>query len=52
VPKPSRPPHIAFPPTFELGLSSVEAAPGELIRATAGISSVRSTKVFRFDAEI
>ena len=41
VPKPSRPPHIAFPPTkvfrfdaktFELGLSSVEAAPGELIR--------------------
>jgi predicted transcriptional regulator of viral defense system len=41
VPKPSRPPHIAFPPTkvfrfdaetFELGLSGVEAAPGELIR--------------------
>jgi Transcriptional regulator, AbiEi antitoxin len=41
VPKPSRPPHITFPPTkvfrfdpetFELGLSSVEAAPGELIR--------------------
>jgi hypothetical protein len=41
VPKPSRPPHIAFPPTkvfrfdaetFELGLSSVEAAPGESIR--------------------
>jgi hypothetical protein len=41
VPKPSRPPNITFPPTrifrfdaeaFELGLSSVEAAPGELIR--------------------
>ncbi len=41
VPKPSRPPHIAFPPTkvfrfdaetFELGLSGVEAAPGEPIR--------------------
>jgi len=41
VPKPSRPPHITFPPTkvfrfdaetFKLGLSSVEDAPGELIR--------------------
>jgi predicted transcriptional regulator of viral defense system len=41
VPKPSRPPRIAFPPTtafrfdaesFELGLSSIEAAPGEPVR--------------------
>jgi predicted transcriptional regulator of viral defense system len=41
VPKPSRPPRITFPPTrvfrfdaetFELGLSSVEAAPGESVR--------------------
>jgi hypothetical protein len=41
VPKPSRPPRITFPPTkvfrfdaetFELGLSGVEAAPGEPIR--------------------
>ncbi len=41
VPKPSRPPQIAFPPTrvfrfdaetFELGLSSAEAAPGESVR--------------------
>lgn len=41
VPKPSRPPHIVFPPTtafrfdaatFELGLTHVEAAPGEDIR--------------------
>jgi predicted transcriptional regulator of viral defense system len=41
VPRPSRPPHIDYPPTevfrfaeatFELGLSTVEAAPGEGIR--------------------
>jgi predicted transcriptional regulator of viral defense system len=41
VPKPSRPPRIVFPPTtvfrfdtesFELGLSSIEAAPGEPVR--------------------
>jgi len=41
VPKPARPPRIAFPPTevfrfdvdtFELGLSSVVAAPGEAVR--------------------
>jgi predicted transcriptional regulator of viral defense system len=41
VPKSSRPPHIAYPPTavfrfdaatFELGLTHVEAAPGEPVR--------------------
>ncbi len=41
VPRPSRAPQIAFPPTtafrfepstFELGLTQVEAAPGELVR--------------------
>jgi predicted transcriptional regulator of viral defense system len=41
VPKPSRPPHVVFPPTtvfrfdagtFELGLTHVAAAPGEPIR--------------------
>jgi hypothetical protein len=41
VPRPSRPPRIAVPPTtaswfdaetFELGLSSVEAAPGNPVR--------------------
>lgn len=41
MPRPSRAPHIAFPPTtafrfepstFELGLTRIEAAPGESVR--------------------
>jgi len=32
VPRRQRPPHIAFPATFELGLSTVEAAPEEHVR--------------------
>jgi predicted transcriptional regulator of viral defense system len=56
VPRTSRPPRIAYPPvqvfrfdvsTFELGLSGVEAAPGEVVRIYSPARTVVDLMRFR-----